>query len=66
LWAIAALLDWEFAVPGSPLADIGHFLLRHERRSMDIIEPAFVNGYIDAGMPASCPRIGGVWPDYWT
>ena len=25
-WKVAAVLDWEFAVAGSPLIDIGHFL----------------------------------------
>lgn len=48
-WRVAAVLDWEFAISGSPLADIGHFLLRHERRSMDIIEPPFIKGYLDGG-----------------
>lgn len=48
-WQVAAVLDWEFAIAGSPLADIGHFLLRHERRSMDIIEPRFIRGYLDGG-----------------
>ncbi len=25
-WVAAAVLDWEFALSGSPLADVGHFL----------------------------------------
>jgi aminoglycoside phosphotransferase (APT) family kinase protein len=25
-WTVAAVLDWEFAVSGSPLTDVGHFL----------------------------------------
>jgi len=31
-WIVAAVLDWEFAVSGSPLADLGHFL-RYEPAS---------------------------------
>ena len=55
-WRVVAVLDWEFAISASPLADIGHFLLRHERHSMDVIEPHFVKGYLDAG---------GDLPDEW-
>jgi aminoglycoside phosphotransferase (APT) family kinase protein len=55
-WRVAAILDWEFAVAYTPLTDIGHFLLRHERRSMDIIEPEFIRGYLDGG---------GTLPENW-
>jgi Ser/Thr protein kinase RdoA (MazF antagonist) len=48
-WRVAAVLDWEFAISATALADIGHFLLRHERRSMNVIEPTFVRGYLDHG-----------------
>lgn len=47
-WKVAAVLDWEFAVAGSPLADIGHFL-RYERVSRPKVEPHFSNGYLQAG-----------------
>jgi aminoglycoside phosphotransferase (APT) family kinase protein len=47
-WAVAAVLDWEFAVSGSPLIDIGHFL-RYEPDSAPILEPFFSRGYQDAG-----------------
>jgi fructokinase len=47
-WSVAAVLDWEFAVSGSPLADLGHFL-RYERSSRPIAEPYLSNGYLRAG-----------------
>jgi len=47
-WNVAAVLDWEFAVSGSPLADLGHFL-RYERDSSPLAEPHFSNGYLHAG-----------------
>jgi aminoglycoside phosphotransferase (APT) family kinase protein len=47
-WIVAAVLDWEFAVSGSPLADLGHFL-RYERASRPLVEPHFSNGYFHAG-----------------
>jgi aminoglycoside phosphotransferase (APT) family kinase protein len=47
-WIVAAVIDWEFAVSGSPLADLGHFL-RYERASRPLLEPHFSNGYSHAG-----------------
>lgn len=47
-WTVAAVLDWEFAVSGSPLADVGHFL-RYERISRPLVEPNFSSGYLHAG-----------------
>jgi aminoglycoside phosphotransferase (APT) family kinase protein len=47
-WSVAAVLDWEFAISGSPLADIGHFL-RYERTARPRIEPHFSQGYLQAG-----------------
>ncbi len=47
-WVVAAVLDWEFAVSSSPLADVGHFL-RYERASRAVVEPHFSNGYLHAG-----------------
>ncbi|MGE5322067.1 MAG: phosphotransferase family protein [Actinomycetota bacterium] len=47
-WNVAALLDWEFAVAGSPLIDVGHFL-RYELRDAPLLEPHFSDGYRNAG-----------------
>ncbi|MGA2903045.1 MAG: phosphotransferase [Candidatus Korobacteraceae bacterium] len=54
-WSVAAVLDWEFAFSGSPLADLGHFL-RYERASHPFIEPYFSEGYLHAG---------GILPQEW-
>jgi aminoglycoside phosphotransferase (APT) family kinase protein len=47
-WSLAAVLDWEFAVSGSPLADLGSFL-RYERTERPVAEPHFSAGYVRAG-----------------
>ncbi len=47
-WVVAAVLDWEFAVSSSPLADVGHFL-RYERASRPVAEPHFSEGYLHGG-----------------
>ena len=47
-WVVAAVLDWEFAVSGSPLADVGHFL-RCERSGRPAAEPRFRAGYLEGG-----------------
>lgn len=47
-WSVAAVLDWEFAVSGSPLIDLGHFL-RYERIARPLLEPHFSRGYLSAG-----------------
>ena len=47
-WVVAAVLDWEFAVSGSPLADVGHFL-RYERIRRPPVEPHFRAGYLEDG-----------------
>jgi aminoglycoside phosphotransferase (APT) family kinase protein len=54
-WAVAAVLDWEFAISGSPLADVGNFL-RYERVSRPVAEPHFSNGYLHGG---------GALPEDW-
>ena len=54
-WRVAAVLDWEFAVSGSPLTDIGHFL-RYERAARPTREPHFSTAYLHAG---------GILPDEW-
>ena len=47
-WAVTAVLDWEFAIAGSPLTDVGHFL-RYETSSQPRVEPHFSRGFTDAG-----------------
>lgn len=54
-WRVAALLDWEFAVSGSPLIDVAHFL-RYELRGSPLLEPHFSRGFLEAG---------GVLPSDW-
>ncbi len=54
-WVVVAVLDWEFAISGSPLADIGHFL-RYEKSSKPLTEPHFSEGYL---------RAGGKLPENW-
>jgi aminoglycoside phosphotransferase (APT) family kinase protein len=46
-WKVAAVLDWEYAVSGSPLADLGRFL-RYERSLRPLAEPHFSAGYLGA------------------
>jgi fructokinase len=43
-WQVAAVLDWEMAVSGSPLADIANFL-RYEKEAQPLAEPHFSAGY---------------------
>lgn len=54
-WAVAAVLDWEFAFSGSPLLDVGHFL-RYERENLPLCEPHFSRGFVEHG---------GQLPDGW-
>jgi aminoglycoside phosphotransferase (APT) family kinase protein len=54
-WRVATVLDWEFAIAGSPLTDVGHFL-RYERAACPIAEPHFSEGYLHSG---------GRLPDEW-
>jgi aminoglycoside phosphotransferase (APT) family kinase protein len=54
-WMVAAVLDWEFAVSGSPLMDIGNFL-RYDVPGRPQAEPHFSSGYVAAG---------GVLPTDW-
>ncbi len=60
-WSVAAVLDWEFAISGSPLADIANFV-RYERASHPRAEPQFSTGYVDAGgkLPADWRRLAKV------
>jgi aminoglycoside phosphotransferase (APT) family kinase protein len=54
-WNVAAVLDWEFAVSGSPLADLASFL-RYERAGRPVAEPHFSAGYVRA-----CGRLPHDW-----
>ena len=54
-WGVAAVLDWEYAVSGSSLADIASFL-RYENAARPLVEPHFSAGYLDGG---------GRLPDDW-
>lgn len=54
-WAVAALLDWEFAFSGCSLCDVGH-ALRYERWSRPQMEPHFSTGFRENG---------GVLPENW-
>ena len=60
-WEAAAVLDWEFAVSGSPLIDIGNFL-RYERESHPRMEPHFSLGFRENGgcLPENWRRIAQV------
>lgn len=54
-WQVVAVLDWEFALSGSPLLDIGHFL-RYETNERPLREPYFSRAFVEAG---------GFLPDEW-
>jgi aminoglycoside phosphotransferase (APT) family kinase protein len=60
-WRVVAVLDWEFAVSGSPLGDLGNFL-RYERALRPIAEPHFSVGYSHAGgaLPRDWRRLARV------
>jgi aminoglycoside phosphotransferase (APT) family kinase protein len=47
-WSISAVLDWEFAFSGSPLADIGN-MLRFRGTYPPSFASAFIAGYREAG-----------------
>jgi hypothetical protein len=54
-WQVAAVLDWEFSLSGSPLLDVGHFL-RYETEENPLREPYFSRAFVEAG---------GLLPDNW-
>ena len=60
-WKVAAVLDWEFAISGSPLADLGSFL-RYERTARPGRRAAFLGG-IRAWRRRDCRTTGGVSRD---
>lgn len=47
-WSVVSVLDWEFAVSGAPLIDVGHFL-RYECISRPVLEPHFSTGFLQTG-----------------
>jgi aminoglycoside phosphotransferase (APT) family kinase protein len=58
-WAVVAVLDWEFAIAGPPLADIANFL-RYEQDAHPSSEPHFSTGFTKAGgvLPQDWRRLG--------
>jgi aminoglycoside phosphotransferase (APT) family kinase protein len=52
VWKVVGILDWEFALAGSPLVDIGNFL-RFEDELPPGLSEAFVQGYLSnsIGLP---------------
>jgi fructokinase len=54
-WALAAVLDWEFAYSSTPLADLGNMM-----RFADEYPPEYVTGFL-AGFRAG----GGELPAHW-
>jgi len=56
-WQVAAVLDWELAISGSPLLDIGHFL-RYDY-AVQWREPYFSRAFIEHGgsLPADWQTI---------
>ena len=55
-WAVAAVLDWEFALSGSSLLDVGHFL-RYEKFDEPLREPHFSQAFVEHG---------GYLPENWS
>ena len=54
-WQVVAVLDWEFALSGPPLIDVGHFL-RYEIEETPLREPHFSHAFVESG---------GLLPDDW-
>jgi aminoglycoside phosphotransferase (APT) family kinase protein len=49
VWKIAGVLDWEFAMAGSPLVDIGNFL-RFEDELPPGFSESFIKGYLSSSI----------------
>ena len=47
-WVVSGVLDWEFAISGSPLCDVANFL-RYEYSERPLAEPHFSDGFLQAG-----------------
>jgi len=60
-WQVVAVLDWEFALSGSPLLDVGHFL-RYERDDRSLREPFCSRAFVEYGgiLPAAWRRLSQV------
>jgi len=54
-WQVVAVLDWEFALSGAQLIDVGHFL-RYEKPGESLREPYFSRAFME---------FGGVLPNDW-
>jgi hypothetical protein len=54
-WQVVAVLDWEFALSGPPLIDVGHFM-RYELEETPLREPHFSRAFVESG---------GLLPDDW-
>jgi Ser/Thr protein kinase RdoA (MazF antagonist) len=54
VWKVAGVLDWEFAMAGFPLVDIGNFL-RFEDELPPGFSDAFIKGYLSnsIGLPGN-------------
>ena len=54
VWKVAGVLDWEFAMAGSPLVDIGNFL-RFEDELPEGFSRSFMKGYVSnsTGLPGN-------------
>lgn len=54
VWKVAGILDWEFAIGGSPLVDIGNFL-RFEDELPPGFSGSFIEGYLSnsIGLPGN-------------
>jgi aminoglycoside phosphotransferase (APT) family kinase protein len=54
VWKVGGVLDWEFAMAGSPLVDIGNFL-RFEDELPPGFSGAFIKGYLSnsTGLPSN-------------
>jgi len=52
VWKVAGILDWEFAMGGSPLVDIGNFL-RFEDELPSGLSEAFIKGYGAIDLPSN-------------
>jgi aminoglycoside phosphotransferase (APT) family kinase protein len=57
-WKVAGVLDWEFAMAGSPLVDIGNFL-RFEDELPPGFSGAFIKGYLSnsIGLPDNWRKV---------
>jgi aminoglycoside phosphotransferase (APT) family kinase protein len=55
-WEVVGILDWEFAISGSPLVDIGNFL-RFEDELPAGFSESFIRGYGSIGLPRNWRKV---------